>query len=322
MLATAGFFASDLGGGVSGIADLEEGLAMARRSGDLRAEGFCSSFLGAELSRRDTDLDRGLALLSDAQRIYSEFDEPYGGAWVNRYLALSYQERGDLDESIRLHTLSLEAFQELGDAWNIRFAQTLLGEAMHTIAELPRSRELYDESLRGSTDARFTVVIAHAHKGLGKVSLAEGKLDEASDHLREALRELGEIGDVACAAETKGHLAMVNLGRGHPVAAGKFLAESLQTFREIADKGGVAWTLERLAAVASATESDERAAALFAAASAIRTRTGSKAAGVDQPDLDRLAMKLTVSLGEEGFKAAIDMASNLSFDEAVALGTR
>jgi tetratricopeptide (TPR) repeat protein len=322
MLATAGFFASDLGGGVSGIADLEEGLAMARRSGDLRAEGFCSSFLGAELSRRDTDLDRGLALLSDAQRIYSEFDEPYGGAWVNRYLALSYQERGDLDESIRLHTLSLEAFQELGDAWNIRFAQTLLGEAMHTIAELPRSRELYDESLRGSTDARFTVVIAHAHKGLGKVSLAEGKLDEASDHLREALRELGEIGDVACAAETKGHLAMVNLGRGHPVAAGKFLAESLQTFREIADKGGVAWTLERLAAVASATESDERAAALFAAASAIRTRTGSKAAGVDQPDLDRLAMKLTASLGEEGFKAAIDMASNLSFDEAVALGTR
>ncbi len=294
---------------------------MARRSGDLHAEGVCSSFLGAELSRRDTDLDRGLALLSEAQRIYSELNEPYGGAWVDRYLALSYQERGDLDESIRLHTLSLEAFRRVGDAWNIRFAQALLGEAMHTIAELSRSRELYDESLRGSSGARFTLVIAHAHKGLGKVSLAEGRLDEASDHLREALRELREIGDVACAAETKGHLAMVNLGRGHPVVAGELLADSLNTFREIADKGGVAWSLERLAAVVSATGSDERAARLFGAGSAIRARSGSKPARVDQSDLDQLALNLTERLGDEGFNAAVEIGANLDFDGAVALGT-
>jgi predicted ATPase/class 3 adenylate cyclase len=320
MLSSAGFFASDLGDGVRGIASLEEGLAMARRSGDLHAEGFCSSFLGADLSRRDTDLDRGLALLSEAQRIYAELGEPYGEAWVNRYLALSYQERGDLDESIRLHTLSLEAFRESGDTWNTRFAQTLSGEAMHTIAELSRSRELYDESLRGSTDARFTVVIAHAHKGLGKVSLAEGKLDEASDYLGEALRELGEIGDVACVAETKGHLAMVNLGRGHPVVASDLLAEGLRTFSEIADNGGVAWSLERLAAVSSATGSYERAATLLGAGSAIRERYGSKAAPVDQPDLDQLVTNLTKHLGEEEFGVALELGVNVDLDGAVALG--
>jgi tetratricopeptide (TPR) repeat protein len=319
ILSTAGFFASDLGDGVHGIANLEEGLAMARRSGDLHAEGFCSSFLGAELSRRDTDLDRGLALLSDAQRIYEELSEPYGEAWVNRYLALSYQERGDLDESIRLHTLSLEAFRQSGDIWNTRFAQTLSGEAMHTIAELSRSRELYNESLRGSSDARFTVVIAHAHKGLGKVSLAEGNLDEASDHLGEALRELGEIGDVACVAESKGHLAMVNLGRGHPVVANDLLTESLSTFREIEDKGGVAWSLERLAAVSSAIGSHERAAQLLGAGSAIRARHGSKAARVDQPDLDRLVFSLTEHLGYEELNAAMDIGANFDLDGVVAL---
>lgn len=321
MLSTAGFFASDLGDGVRGIASLEEGLAMARRSGDLHAEGFCSSFLGADLSRRDTDLDRGLALLSEAQRVYAELGESYGEAWVNRYLALSYQERGDLDESIRLHTLSLEAFRQSGDTWNTRFAQALSGEAMHTIAELSRSRELYDESLRGSSDARFTVVIAHAHKGLGKVSLAEGKLDEASDYLGEALRELSEIGDVACVAESKGHLAMVNLGRGHPVVASELLAESLDMFREIADNGGVAWSLERLAAVSSATGSYERAATLLGAGSAIRARHGSKAARVDQPDLDQLVLSLSQRLGDEEFHAAMDFGVNLDLDGAVALGT-
>jgi predicted ATPase/class 3 adenylate cyclase len=320
VLATAGFFASDLGDGVRGIADLEEGLAMARRAGDLHAEGFCSSFLGAELSRRDTDLDRGLALLSEAQRIYSELDEPYGEAWVNRYFALSYQERGDLDESIRLHSLSLDAFRQSGDTWNTRFAQTLSGEAMHTVAELALSRELYDESLRGSSDARFMVVMAHAHKGLGKVSLAEGKLDEASDHLSEALRELGEIGDVACVAETKGHLAMVNLGRSHPGIAGEFLSESLETFREIADRGGVAWSLDRLAAVSSAIGSYERAARLLGAGAGIRKRHGSKAALVDQPDLDQLAMDIAEQLGDEGFKTAVEIGENLDFEGAVALG--
>ena len=218
----------------------------------------------------------------------------------------------------RLHTLSLEVFRKAGDAWNIRFAQALLGEAMHTIAELSQSRELYDESLRGSSDARFKVVIAHAHKGLGKVSLAEGKLDEASDHLREALRGLGEIGDVACAAETTGRLAMVNLGRGHPAVAGELLASSLETFREIADRGGVAWSLERLAAVASATGSHERAARLLGAGAAIRERSGSKRAQVDQPGVDQLTSDLKEQLNHEGFNAAVEIGAQLEFDEAAA----
>ena len=145
MLASAGFFASDLGEAERGIADLEEGLAMARRVDDLHAQGYCASFLGAELSRRDMDLDRGLALLAEAQDIYSQLGEPYGEAWVIRYLGLSYQERGDLDEAIRLHSLSLETFREAGDVWNIRRSQALLAEAMHTIGELSRSRELYEE---------------------------------------------------------------------------------------------------------------------------------------------------------------------------------
>ncbi len=321
MLATAGFFASDLGEAASGIADLEAGLAMASRVGDVHAEGYCSSFLGAELSRRDMDLDRGLRLLSEAQRIYSELDEPYGEAWVNRYLGLSYQERGNLDESIRLQTLALEAFREAGDVWNIRFSQALLGEAMHTIAELSRSRELYDESLRGPSDARFKVVIAHALKGLGKVSLAEGKLDGAFDHLTEALQELREIGDLACAAETRGHLAMVNLGRGHPVVAGELLVDSLRTFREMKDQGGLAWSLERLAAVASAIGSYERAARLLGAVAAIRERSGSKRAQVDQLDFDRLTLNLKERLGDHGFTAEAEIGAHLDFDEAAAFGT-
>ncbi len=320
MLATAGFFASDLGDGARGITDLEDGLAMARRTGDLHAEGYCASFLGAELSRRDIDLDRGLALLSEAQRIYAELGEPYGEAWVNRYLALSHQERGNLDEAIALHKRSLEAFRDAQDAWNIRFAQTLLGEAMHTVAELSGSRRLYDESLRGPSGARFKVVIAHAHKGLGKVSLAEGKLDEASDHLLKASQELREIGDVACIAETNGHLGMVNLGRGHPAVATELLVESGRTFRDITDKGGVAWSLDRLAAVAAATGAHERAAQLLGAGSAIREKSGSMRPVVDQPDFDQLSSDLEEQLGPDVFQAATQGGTALEFDEAVRLG--
>lgn len=321
MLASAGFFASDLGEAERGIAELEEGLAMARRVDDLRAQGYCASFLGAELSRRDMDLDRGLALLIEAQGIYSQLNEPYGEAWVNRYLGLSHQERGDLDEAIRLQTLSLETFREAGDVWNVRRSQALLAEAMHTIGELSDSRDLYEQSLRGPSDVRFKVVIAHALKGLGKVSLAEGRLDEASGHLLEALSELHEIGDIVGVAETNGHMAMVELGRGNWATAEKSLVESLCTLREMNDQGGVAWSLERLAAVAAARGSFETAAQLLGAGAGIRERTGSRRPGVDQPDFDRLVATTEEQMGDQAAAAAAKAGAQLEFEEAVTLGT-
>jgi predicted ATPase/class 3 adenylate cyclase len=320
MLATAGFFASDIGEGDESIEEMEKGLAMARRIADPHAEGYCSSFLGAELSRRDTDLDRGLQLLGEAQQAYEMLNESYGGAWVNRYLGLSHQERGDIRESIRLQTLSLEAFRDAGDTWNVRFSQTLLGEAMHTIADLSTARDIYDESLRGSSGAQYKVVTAHAHKGLGKVSLAEGRLDEATENLYEAQRQLREIGDVACVAETKSHLAMVNLARGNGAEADELLVSSLRTFREINDQGGVAWSLERLAIAAEERGSYERAARLLSAGSSIRERVGSRVPPVYQPEVEELESKIADRLGSERFAAEAELVAGLGLDEAVALG--
>ena len=192
---------------------------------------------------------------------------------------------------------------------------------MHTIGELSSARDLYEQSLRGPSDVRFKVVIAHALKGLGKVSLADGQLDEASGHLLEALSELQEIGDVAGAAETKGHMAMVELGRGDSDTAEEGLIESLCTFREMNDRGGVAWSLERLAAVAAARSSFEKAARLLGAGAGIRERTGSRRARVDQPDFDRLMARTREQLGDQAAAAEAKVGAELEFEAAVALGT-
>lgn len=165
----------------------------------------------------------------------------------------------------------------------------MLAEAKYTIGDLPGARDLYDESLRGSADVQYKVVMAQAHKGLGKVSLAEGKLDEASDHLREAMHQLMEIGDAVGQAETGGHLGMVHLGRGHPADAAEQLLQSLRVFAELQDRGGVAWSLERLAAVDLDVGSGDRAALLLGAADSIRERSGSIRPPIDQPAFDRLA---------------------------------
>jgi predicted ATPase/class 3 adenylate cyclase len=319
VLATAGFFASDLGRGGRSVAEMEAGLEMARRIGDLHAEGYCCSFLGAELSRRDTDLDRGVALLGEAQRIYADLGEPYGEAWVNRYLGLSHQERGEFEESVRLQTLSLRAFQEAGDIWNVRFSQTLLAEAMHTIGELGKSRELYDESLKGSSEARFKVVIAQALKGLGKVSLAQGRLSEATDHLTEALQALREIGDVAGGAETRGHLAMVKLGLGHPGDAKELLTASLMTFRDIADQGGVAWALERVAAVAVDRADHGRAAELLAAADLLREVSGSPRSPVHEPEVEQLRTEIADVLGAAERQVLTERGRAKSLDDVIEL---
>ncbi|MGI9584359.1 MAG: tetratricopeptide repeat protein, partial [Acidimicrobiia bacterium] len=281
---------------------------------------YCKSFLGAELSRRDADLDRALELLRESQQIYADLDQRYGGAWVDRYLGLCHQERGGFDESIRLQTLSLNAFRDTGDEWNIRFGQTLLAEAMHTVADLAWSREMYDDSLRGSSSSRFKVVVAHALKGLGKVSLAEGKLDEAFEDLGEAMHQLREIGDVACVAETRGHVAMVHLGKERTAEAEQLLAESLATFYEISDHGGMAWTLERLAAAAAAKDSFDRAARLLGVSDSIRTESGSQQAPVYEPDVDHLTTTVRYAMGDEAYEALAGLGAALDLEDAFALG--
>ena len=322
MLSTVGFFASDIGQGRESIPDMEEGLAMARRLGDPHAIGYTSSFLGAELSRRDTDLERGIQLLTEAQEAHEGLGEWYGAAWVNRYLGLSHQERGNLDEAIRLQSKALEAFREAGDAWNIRFSQTLLAEAMHAVGDLEAAREIYDESLRGESGPQFKVIVAQGYKGLGKVSLAEGALEEAAEDLYEAQRRLRDIGDIASVAETRSHLGMVHLGQGHLGEAEEFLTSALRTFREINDQGGVAWSLERLAALAFARESFERAAVLVSAGASIRERVGSLLWAVYKSDVERLESDIAAHLEPEVMERAIEEGAALGLDDAVAFALK
>jgi len=320
VLASAGFFASDLGEADRGIADLEEGLAMARRIDDPHAQGYCASFLGAELTRRAMDFDRGLALLEEARDVYALLGEPYGEAWVVRYLGLAHQKKGDFDEAIRLQRHSLDVFVAAGDAWNIRRSQALLGEALHTIGDLAAARELYEESLRGPADARFKVVIAQALKGLGKVGLAEGRYEEASEHLFEALKEFREIGDVPGMAATMGHRAILELRRGDLGAAHSGLVASLRAFVEMNDHVGAAWCLEHLAGVFASNGFQVRAARLLGAGSAVRQRTGSGRPAVYQVGYDEVMSSIRSELGESLAAAEFQAGFDSDFDEVVAVG--
>ena len=111
---------------------------------------------------------------------------------------------------------------------------------------------------------------------------------------------------------------MVHLGQGHLADAQEFLISALKTFREINDQGGVAWSLERLAALAFSLESYERAAILLSAGSSIRERVGSTIPVVYKPDVEQLKADVASRLEPGPMDQAWQEGSDLDLDDAVS----
>ena len=99
------------------------------------------------------------------------------------------------------------------------------------------------------------------------------------------------------------------------------LAESLLCgFRKIRDLGGVAWALERVAAVSAAEGFPERAARQLGASLGLRRQAGSVRPPVDEPGFRQLSDRLSDELGGERLAALQQEGAELDYDGAAALG--
>ena len=86
---------------------------------------------------------------------------------------------------------------------------------------------------------------------------------------------------------------------------------------ETGDRGGIAWCLEKLAQGATLQSQFQRAAAVFAAAAALRAPVGSVIDRVDKPEYDRIVAGLRTALGKEAFAAAWAEGSAMSLEEVI-----
>lgn len=195
-----------------------------------------------------------------------------------------------------------------------------LGVSAEHRGDVAGARDFWERARALARDVGDTSTLAQAHNHLGDVARRTGDYDLAATFLEEGLA----IGRAAGLQFPCG-LALLHLGilaeqQGDPGRATARYQGSLEIFWELRALVGIARLVERLAGIASVTGQPERATRLFAAASALRERIGSRLTPIPDFGYDHLGpiARLRASLGGDAFQMAWADGLSRPVDEIVA----
>jgi DNA-binding CsgD family transcriptional regulator len=156
---------------------------------------------------------------------------------------------------------------------------------------------------------------------MAEATLAAGDLDGARLHAEEALGNTrNELQWQQGWALTAG--ARVALAEGAHDRAEDLAREALKVRHEFGDQAWLCDTLELLAALAAAAESDAEAVRLLAATQRHRDQVGYVRFGIYRDWYEAMVARLRESMGDEAFDAAWAEGAALSLDDAVAYAQR
>jgi predicted ATPase len=143
------------------------------------------------------------------------------------YLGRLYLAQGDLEAAIRVLDQSL-VLCRAADNWNVgRGTAAGLGYAYALVGRLAEGRALLEEVLRESRRSGALHAQSRYVTWLSAVCLLEGRVDEAMQHVRQALALARQYGERGFEAE-----ALYQLGAVHAQAAPPEVAQSEARYRE------------------------------------------------------------------------------------------
>ena len=114
-------------------------------------------------------------------------------------------------------------------------------------------------------------------------------------------------------------LGLCDLTQDDACSAMDHFRESLSLLQKLDDSEGIPANLDGLARLAISEGEYTRAAQLFAASSALRTRLGITLHLVDMTDVELLLATTREGLGEISYQTAISAGSQLTLEEALDL---
>ena len=224
----------------------------------------------------------------------------------------------DMPATLALHTEALEIFRELGDPRGVPQALADLGFHALDARDIPRARALLDEAATLATplnDARLSAHIQHIR---GVIASGEGDFARAFSLEEESLSYYQQIGDTWFDIIVSWNVGVNATVLGRFADARAHLTKCLQVGLDLGNRWGASYPLEALATLALAEHQYERAARLFGAAEAQRSRSGVVPQAAEHP-----ALRAIVAAATDFHGPAIENARKegraLSLDAAVAL---
>jgi LuxR family maltose regulon positive regulatory protein len=153
-------------------------------------------------------------------------------------LGVNYLNLGNLQ-------LARKAFRSAGDqggrSWLVIAARSYLGDTYLLAGDLDRAADLYREAIALSTDTDGETLLpaaGHGLAGLGRVLYERGQLDQAREHLRQAV-EMGELaGFWGITLRSIGPLLWAEMVSGDFAGAQALLGRALALARQVRESQG------------------------------------------------------------------------------------
>ncbi len=191
----------------------------------------------------------------------------------------------DMPATAELHGEALAIFRELGDSRGAAIALTDLGFLALDRGDPARTRALLDEAAALAAPLDDPRVTAHVQHVRGVLAAGEGDFARAFALDQESLALNRQVGDAWLAIIVGWGVGVNAAVLGRFDIARTHLAECLQVGLDLGNLWSASYPLEALAVLAVAERQYDRAARLFGAAEAQRTRTGLVPHSADHPGL-------------------------------------
>jgi class 3 adenylate cyclase/tetratricopeptide (TPR) repeat protein len=300
---------------------VREALAIARTTGDVRAEGWADVTL-AEITRKQGQFEEAAACLDIAASRFEEVGDQAGLGQVTHLAGTVAAQRGNLDEARASYERSLGIREALGDVAKMGALYSNLAIVAEYSGDMPLARQMSERALELRTEAGDRWGIGVSLGNLAAIAVKEGALDEARARSEAAIEVLAEVGDRWMTANAQNNLGNAARDLGDFPAARQAYAESLRTFAEWDDHWALAILLEDIGLLAVRTGDHAGAVELAAAATALREDIGAQHPKALAAELRTQIAPSVTALGRSAAREARRRGRSLGLAGAVALGLR
>jgi predicted ATPase/DNA-binding SARP family transcriptional activator/uncharacterized protein HemY len=320
----------------------EEGLALARESGDRPGIAHSLNYLGT-VAEAQGDYAAARSLYEQSLAIRRELEDRLAIADSLDDLGTVAEAQEDFGTARSLYEQSLAIKQEFGDRLGIAQSLNYLGMVARQQGDYAAARSLHARSLAIRRELGLRSPVAYSLNHLGMVAHQQGDYGAARSYFEESLSIRRELGDRPATAASLNQLGMVAREQGDYAAARSFFEESLSIRHETGNRRGIGESLEALGALACEepgrsdgrdgagdgapvpkagsahpAEAAWRAARLLGAAQALRETIGVPLRSREHAVYGRAVSRARELLGEEAFAAAWLEGQTMTLEQAIA----
>jgi tetratricopeptide (TPR) repeat protein len=294
----------------------EEGLALAQSAGDVVSQANMVRRLG-NLALMGGDLGRAEMRYEESLALYQQAGDQRGIAQALFCLGEVAGVRGEYRQAHDRYRASLAIRRTLGEAPGICFALYRLGCIATVLGDYDAARRTLEESLHLARQLGMASQYSSLFTELANVSLAEGKLEQATMFGGEAVTHAVDPINKQMGLRTLGHVAraqdhlpeaMAHYREGLSLAHGRHQLEAVVN-------------LTNMGVTACVMGDPVRGVRLCAAAATAYENFGgclAAVAAVECPGYERIVTETRDALGDEAFMQLWAEGQALQFEQALA----